>query len=69
MLDRLGRLTGRSLDIRREDPQKGDMRDTFADTTRAREDLGFRPTYTLEAGLAAECEWLAASLKRVASLR
>jgi nucleoside-diphosphate-sugar epimerase len=39
------------------------MRDTFADTTRALEDLDFRPTYTLDAGLTAEYEWLAASLK------
>ena len=52
-------LTGRTLDIRREAAQKGDMRDTFADTTRARADLGFRPAHTLERGLAAECEWLA----------
>ncbi len=63
VLDRLAGITGRSLDIRREDPQKGDMRDTFADTTRALEDLDFRPTYTLDAGLTAEYEWLAASLK------
>jgi nucleoside-diphosphate-sugar epimerase len=63
VLDRLVGITGRSLDIRREDPQKGDMRDTFADTTRALEDLDFRPTYTLDAGLTAEYEWLAASLK------
>jgi UDP-glucose 4-epimerase len=57
------RLTGRTLDIRREAAQKGDMRDTFADTTRARADLGFAPAYTLEAGLAAEIEWLAKRLR------
>ena len=34
------------------------MRDTFADTTRARADLGFAPSHTLADGLAAECEWL-----------
>ena len=62
VLELVGRLTGRALDIRRESTQKGDMRDTFADTTRAREDLGFSPSYTLEAGLAAECEWLARQL-------
>jgi len=56
------RLTGRALDIRREAAQKGDMRDTFADTTRARADLGFAPAYTLEAGLTAEIEWLAKRL-------
>ena len=53
------RLTGRPLDVRREATQKGDMRDTFADTSRARADLGFAPTHTLEQGLAAECAWLA----------
>jgi nucleoside-diphosphate-sugar epimerase len=63
VLDRLAGITGRTLDIRREDPQKGDMRDTFADTTRAREDLDFRPTSTLEAGLAAEYEWMVEILK------
>ena len=35
------------------------MRDTFADTSRARADLGFAPSHSLESGLAAECEWLA----------
>ncbi|MFI5177194.1 MAG: NAD-dependent epimerase/dehydratase family protein [Vicinamibacterales bacterium] len=59
VLDRLARITGRPLDVRREDPQKGDMRDTFADTTRAREDLDFRPAHSLDAGLTAEYEWLA----------
>ncbi len=59
VLERLARITGRALDIRREAPQKGDMRDTFADTTRAREDLDFRPAHTLEDGLQAEYEWLA----------
>jgi UDP-glucose 4-epimerase len=59
VLDLIGRLTGRRLDIRREAVQKGDMRDTFADTRRAQADLGFAPRSTLEAGLAAECDWLA----------
>jgi UDP-glucose 4-epimerase len=59
VLHEVGRLTGRHLDIRREPAQKGDMRDTFADTTRARADLGFAPSHTLPAGLAAECDWLA----------
>jgi UDP-glucose 4-epimerase len=53
------RLTGRSLRIRRQPAEKGDMRDTFADTSRARADLGFEPAHALESGLAAECEWLA----------
>jgi nucleoside-diphosphate-sugar epimerase len=53
------RITGKPLNIRREPAQKGDMRDTFADTTLARQDLAFAPTVTLEEGLAAEYRWLA----------
>jgi nucleoside-diphosphate-sugar epimerase len=60
VLDLVGRIAGRRLDIRYEAPQKGDMRDTFADTSRARADLGFAPTVTLEQGLEAEYRWLAA---------
>jgi len=63
----VGRLTGRTLDIRRLPPEKGDMRDTLADTSRARADLGFEPLYGLEAGLSAECEWLAARIGRSVS--
>ncbi len=55
-------VTGRPLDIRHEGPQKGDMRDTYADTTRARTDLNFAPTRSLESGLAAEYEWLTRAL-------
>jgi nucleoside-diphosphate-sugar epimerase len=55
------RVTRRTLDVRHEPPQKGDMRDTFADTSRARADLGFAPTVALEEGLAAEYGWLASS--------
>lgn len=51
-------LTGRPLDVRRQPAEKGDMRDTFADTSRARADLGFAPSRSLEAGLAAEVEWM-----------
>jgi len=52
-------VVGRPLEIRREAAQKGDMRDTYADTSLAREGLRFRPSVTLEQGLAAEHSWLA----------
>jgi nucleoside-diphosphate-sugar epimerase len=64
-LDIVGRLAGHELDIRREDKQKGDMRDTYADTARARADLGFSPTVSIQEGLAAEYEWLAGMLGQV----
>jgi nucleoside-diphosphate-sugar epimerase len=40
-------VTGRTLRVVRQEAQKGDMRDTFADTRAAREDLGFRSTVPL----------------------
>ena len=51
-------VAGRPLQILREEAQKGDMRDTFADTTAARRDLDFRPTVTLPEGLAREWDWI-----------
>jgi nucleoside-diphosphate-sugar epimerase len=58
------RCAGRPLNIRREEAQKGDMRDTYADTTAARRDLGFDPKTRLEDGIEAEYRWLE-SLVRV----
>ena len=58
MLDLIGRIVERRLDIRREPAQKGDMRDTYADTSRAKADLGFNPSVTLDQGLQAEHDWL-----------
>jgi nucleoside-diphosphate-sugar epimerase len=34
------------------------MRDTFADTSRARAEIGFAPAVALADGLAAEAAWL-----------
>jgi nucleoside-diphosphate-sugar epimerase len=62
VLAMVGRVTGRPVDIRREPAQKGDMRDTFADTSRAKAELGFAPSTHLEQGLRAEAEWLSALL-------
>jgi UDP-glucose 4-epimerase len=61
----LERIVGKRLDVRREPAQKGDMRDTLADTTLAQEDLGFKPVVTLEQGLEAEYRWLASTLALV----
>src|SRR5690242_3363810 len=55
------RIHGRPLTINREAAQKGDMRDTYADTSLARRDLGFAPTVSLDEGIRAEYEWLSSS--------
>jgi UDP-glucose 4-epimerase len=58
VLEIVEQVTGRRLQVRREDPQKGDVRDTSADTSAARHDLGFRSTVTLREGLAREWAWM-----------
>jgi nucleoside-diphosphate-sugar epimerase len=59
VLDLIGRTSGRTLRLTVDPAQKGDMRHTFADTSRAQADLGFAPRVGIEDGLAAEYEWLA----------
>ena len=54
----IGRITGRQLRLNMIEPQAGDMRDTYADTARARTDLVFAPAVTLEQGLRAQFQWM-----------
>lgn len=58
VLRRIEDVTGRRLTVVREPAQKGDMRDTFADTAAAARDLGFRSTVDLREGLAREWDWI-----------
>jgi nucleoside-diphosphate-sugar epimerase len=58
VLTQIAAISGRTLEIRREAAQKGDMRDTFADTSRARMELQFEPKTRLADGLRAEFDWL-----------
>jgi nucleoside-diphosphate-sugar epimerase len=55
------RIAGHPVKVTRGDAQKGDMRDTYADTSLARRDLGFSPKVPLEEGIQAEYRWLASS--------
>ena len=58
VLGRIEDVTGRRLTVVRDEVQKGDMRDTFADTTAAGRDLGFRSTVPLAQGIEREWEWI-----------
>ena len=58
VLELIRAVTGKTVAIQREPEQKGDMRHTYADTSRARADLGYAPTVGLEEGLTAEYQWL-----------
>jgi UDP-glucose 4-epimerase len=58
-------LSGRELTIAFGDEQAGDVRDTGAETSKAREHLGFVPATPLQTGIEAEFEWM----KRALALR
>ncbi len=62
VLDVMAQCTGTSPEVRRKEAQRGDMRDTFADTTRARTELGFVPRVILKDGILAEYQWLTSAL-------
>ncbi|HEY7413532.1 MAG TPA: NAD-dependent epimerase/dehydratase family protein [Vicinamibacteria bacterium] len=51
-------VTGRRAEVERDPAQKGDMRDTSADTSAAAQDLGFRSTVGLAEGLRREWDWI-----------
>jgi nucleoside-diphosphate-sugar epimerase len=51
-------LSGRPLEVQHLPTQDGDVRDTGADTSRARHALGFAPTTSFRDGLRAEYEWV-----------
>jgi nucleoside-diphosphate-sugar epimerase len=58
VLDMIGRVANRRPVVKIDPAERGDMRDTLADTSLAHADLGFVPTFGLEAGLATEYAWL-----------
>ena len=66
VLDLLREFTGGDLSVNYGDPEAGDVRDTEADTTAARQDLAFAPSTTLADGLQAEFDWLRSSVAAVA---
>ena len=58
VLELIRKVTGKTVTIRREPEQKGDMRHTYADTSAARRDLDFDPQVALENGLEQQYRWL-----------
>lgn len=58
VIDQLASIVGRPARLERMGRQAGDVRHTWADTTAAREVMGFEPQISLAEGLAAEAAWL-----------
>jgi nucleoside-diphosphate-sugar epimerase len=65
----IARLTYRVLDVHHLEREYGDVRHTAADTARAREELGFRPSVGLEEGLRRQIDWAAAPQDTTVSAR
>lgn len=51
-------LVDRELEIHYQAEQKGDVRHTMADMTKAKEKLGYRPKVSIRDGLAEEYDWI-----------
>jgi UDP-glucuronate 4-epimerase len=56
-IELLGAFLERPLDVTYEEQERGDVRHTSAETSRARELLGFKPEVAFEDGLARQAEW------------
>jgi nucleoside-diphosphate-sugar epimerase len=56
-LDILCRVSGKKLQAKHEPPREGDIRDSQADITAAREFLGYEPSVRFEEGLERTYDW------------
>ena len=57
VLRELKRITGKTLETKYEPPRDGDIRDSQADISQAREFLGYEPNVAFEEGLARTFDW------------
>jgi len=57
LFEEMRKLVGGTLTPVYEEPRKGDVRDSQADITKARELLGYQPTVSFEEGLQKTIEW------------
>lgn len=64
-LDIIGGYADGDFDVQYQDTEKGDVKHTYADTTRARTELGFEPGFTLEEGLDREATWIRSMLDKL----
>ena len=57
MIRELGKITCKTLEVKYDPPRDGDIRDSQADISQAREFLGYEPQVSFEEGLARTFEW------------
>lgn len=64
VIDILAKVSGEKPKIKQSGTQKGDMKHTLADITKAQSELGYEPTIGLEEGLEKEYIWLKENLSQ-----
>jgi len=67
VLRELGKITGKTLEAKYDPPRDGDIRDSQADISQAKEFLGYDPQVTFEEGLARTFEWYRESQTKTAT--
>jgi UDP-glucose 4-epimerase len=63
VIDLIRVITGLDCEARYEGVQKGDVKHTSADTTKAETALGYKPRVSIQQGLKEEYEWIKALVK------
>ena len=67
VLRELRKITGKALEANYEPAREGDIRDSQADISRAREFLGYEPQVSFEEGLARTFEWYRGTQAKMAA--
>ena len=67
VLRELAKITGKTLAAKYEPPRDGDIRDSQADISQARETLGYDPPVSFEEGLARTFQWYRSTPMRAAA--
>ncbi len=62
VLDIIGKYADGDFDVQYQGNEMGDVKHTAADTSRAREELGFEPKFSLEEGIDREADWIRSML-------
>jgi len=58
VIEIIKKIVGRELELHYQDVQKGDVRHTSADITKAQENLGYKPKVSIQDGLQTEYAWI-----------
>lgn len=64
VLKLLEKITGKKINAKYDPPRTGDIKDSQADISRARDLLGYRPTVDFEQGLKLTWDWYASTYRK-----